>query len=169
MNRQEFNAHCSALSLIVQRRALDTLDSHGFDFGVVGVSNPPTSFDALRTRYNLLIISEAHRFPVLSTHCDDVIYDTPHVNMLYRAWHDLTHIELNRGFGYADELIVARHKSLSIPEGPMRDIMLADAVGESQFANATGGKFPLRQRDWAFDYVNCGFAVALEIHRHNTA
>jgi hypothetical protein len=168
VNRHEFNAHCSALTWVVMRRALDVLKVHGFD-GVVAVDDPPASFDGLRTRYSMLKHVGARLFPVLGTHCDDVIYDTPHVNMLYRGWHDLTHIELNRGFGYADELIVARHKSLSIPEGPMRDIMLADAVGESQFANATGGKFPRRQRDWAFDYVNCGFAVALEIHRHDTA
>jgi len=168
MNRQEFNAHCAALSPIVAIAAYRVLKTHGFD-DVVAVDDPPASFEELRKRYSMLKHVSARLFPVLGTHCDDVIYDTPHVNMLYRAWHDLTHIELNRGFGYADELIVARHKSLSIPEGPMRDIMLADAVGESQFANATGGKFPLHQRQWAFDYVNYGFWTALTIHKDHTA
>lgn len=165
MNRQEFDKHCTALSDIVARTADRVLHTHGFR-GVVAVNDPPATFEALRERYKLLRLTRAQRFPVLGTHCDDVIYATPTINMMYRAWHDLTHIELNCGFGYVDELVVARHKSLSIPEGPLRDIMLADAVGESQFANATGGKFPLHQREWAFDYVNRGFYAAFAIHRN---
>jgi hypothetical protein len=168
MTHDEFNVHCTSLSLIVQCEALRTLYAHGFH-DVQPVPNPPSSFTQLRVTYRQAVNGRTGLLPVLGTHCECVIYDTPHINMLYRGWHDLTHIEMDRGFDFESEIAVARHKSLRIPEGPMREIMLADAVGESEFAEATGGKFPLYQRLFAFDYVRWGRDEAIRLHRYDTA
>jgi hypothetical protein len=168
MTRDEFNVHCNLLSAIVEQRAQAALKRHGFK-GYIGSAFSPSTFPELRARYHLLRFTQARYFPVLNTHCDYVIYSSAHVNMLYRAWHDLTHVELDRGFGYEDELKIALHKSREIPIGAMRNIMLADAFGESEFAEATGGKFPLYQRDFAYDYVVHGSRFAIEAHRSSTA
>lgn len=168
MTRAEFDAYCADLSVIVEHEAKRTLRYHDFTM-YIETERPPATYAELRSQYRMLRVCRARYFPVLSTHCEDVIYDSAHVNKLYRAWHDLTHIELDRGFDFHSELAVARFKSQRIPVGPLRDIMLADAVGESEFAEATGGKFPRRQRDWAFDYVQWGFLDALNIHKGDTA
>jgi len=168
ISRQEFDLACVALSEVVTRCATDALRQHGFRW-YKATPLPPSSFDALKTRYRLCKVQGDPFFPVLRDYCDDVIYCAPWINRLYRAWHDLTHIELDRGFDFRSELAVARFKSQYIPHGLLREIMLADAVGESEFAHLSGGKFPLHQREWAYDYVTRGLEYAYRKHIKHTA
>ena len=85
---------------------------------------------------------------------------------LFRAWHDLTHIELNAEFDQIGEIHVARYQSQFVPEGLLREIFLADTVGQTEFASATDGGFVTNQRAFVFDYLNVGSSQAIHTHRN---
>ena len=100
--------------------------ARGWSF--VATSDAPESFKALKASvFNGCI-------PVADYGCDKSIYGEPMTNIIFRFWHDVTHLELDSGFSVAGETTVieahlseAREANLS--PLAMR-ILYADTIGQ---------------------------------------
>ena len=75
--------------------------------------------------------------PVYDGNCENTIFSSPEINHAFRAWHDAVHLEHNLGFGFKDELKVAR---LHIAElrllgitGLDADLVFNDVAGQIIF------------------------------------
>lgn len=75
--------------------------------------------------------------PVFSGGCDHTIYVNPEDNILFRAWHDLIHLELDASFSLEDEKrVFARHveqlKAIGAPKCVI-DAIHADGVAQVEY------------------------------------
>lgn len=158
-NRDQFNRYCKRLSNDVQSLALAKLREHGF-YGL-----QPMADDSQCTLQNVkaAIHSRAKLFPVYSGSCDRTVYTTPVHNMMFRAWHDLTHYEMNCGIDYRGEHLVSQAHIAQF-DGVSRDIMRADTLGQLNYFHYTKGHFVADQRGFAFDYLHLGESAAILKH-----
>lgn len=87
--------------------------------------------------------------PVSNEHCEDTIYSSPVVNMAFRAWHDMLHLQHGQGFTLTGELEIARQHQLIGLTACLPDVLLRvlwfDTAGQNlyQFHH---GEFPEDQQ-----------------------
>jgi hypothetical protein len=169
IDKRNFDAAARALSRQVETLALVALSANGFDGYSAHSDAPNLTADVPVGHLSALAGSWLREdglklFHVFDGGVDSIIYSSPRVNYLFRAWHDLVHLELWKGFSEADEIAVAQHQAQSIEPGLLREIFLADTVGQTLFASATGGGFVADQRGFVFDVLNMGIQDAIERH-----
>lgn len=155
----EFQAARRAFSGKVESIALRALSKHGY-YGINPLAVGPNSLDELKAA-----TSQGSRlFPVYAGHSDRTIYNSPRINLLMRAWHDLVHLELDAPFTYEGELAVGRaqlqHPSI---DGADSILLHADIIGQIEFYAAIG-TFPDDQRGFVLDYINHGPTHAISAH-----
>ena len=66
----------------------------------VATSNAPEGFKQLKEQTINRCI------PIANYGCDSSIYDSPETNVLFRFYHDVTHLSLNEGFSKSGEYAV---------------------------------------------------------------
>lgn len=65
--------------------------------------------------------------------CDNTIFGDPATNIMFRAWHDLIHIELGEGFDYMQEARVAFKQIAELPEDWREEklLILSEIIGQA--------------------------------------
>lgn len=169
IDKRNFDAAARALSREVEYLALVALSNAGFDGYKAHSDAPNLTADVPVDHLSALAGSWLREdglklFHVFDGGVDSIVYTSARVNYLFRAWHDLVHIELGLGFSEADEIAVAEYQSQFIQPGLLREIFLADTVGQTLFASATGGGFVADQRGFVFDVLNMGIQDAIDRH-----
>lgn len=169
IDKRNFDAATRALSRSVEILALMHLGENGFDGYKAHSDAPNLTADVPVAHLSALAGSWLRDdglklFHVFDGGVDSIIYTSPRVNYLFRAWHDLMHLNLWLGFDEASEIAVAQHQAKDIEPGLLREIFLADTVGQTLFASYTGGGFVADQRGFVFDVLNMGVRDAIDRH-----
>ena len=90
--------------------------------------NAPESFKALKEKTIGGVI------PVADYGCDKSIYKDASINIKFRFWHDVTHLELDKGFSVSGETsVIEAHKKEALDFGlsPLAmQILEADTIGQ---------------------------------------
>src|SRR4051812_8590240 len=114
IDRKNFNAAARVLSKAVELQALFALDRAGWQ----GYRATPDAPDLnASVPVSVLIEGAVHAmstdrlFPVFDGGVDDIVYSSARVNYLFRAWHDIVHIEMGLGFDADSEIRVAREQA----------------------------------------------------------
>lgn len=179
MNRDEFDYWRRRLRNRVRFVARHVLSKHGFDGydarDDVPQFDPSSSLDFLKEQYKLTRkMPIGYRlFPVWHGGCLGTIYGDSDegiaANRLFRAWHDIVHVTHDLNFTPLHEQAVATIQARDIPRGALRNIFLADTLGQTEFAAATGGCFVANQREYVYDYLTIGRDAAIDKHRSSTS
>ena len=118
------------------------------DRGIVAVpaAVAPSTFEALQTavqpgRFGAITV------PVWNGASTDTIWSGPKVNYLFRALHDVHHVELGAGFDAAGEREASRYLWSMIRGRLERRTVWAETFGQVRhFLNS--GQFPIQQRSF---------------------
>lgn len=92
--------------------------------------------------------------PIANYACENTIYSTPHMNMLARFWHDVTHITEGKDFTTSNELdvIATQYTELNnkgVSENA-REVFWADMQGQIMYYR-DHGKFVENQREFVLN------------------
>lgn len=113
------------VSALIELKTLECL-SRGWAYRPT--DNAPESFKELKARSLDKVI------PVADYGCDKSIYGDNLINIKFRFWHDVTHLELDQGFSVSGETsVIEAHLSeareFGLSELAMR-ILEADTIGQ---------------------------------------
>lgn len=86
-------AACETLTEFVWERADATRTRTGVDW--VFTPDAPNTYQELRQAWEVSLSTGA-ALPVLNDHSESVIFNSPEGNLVYRYWHDVTHLERGR-------------------------------------------------------------------------
>ena len=104
--------------------------------------------------YNDLITAwrETGMIPVKSGASDRTIYDCEWTNILLRFWHDVTHIQLEKGFDRHSEIDVIQHQhnQLSGLSRLANNVFFHDMAGQTMYYERRG-KFVGDQKQFVLD------------------
>lgn len=164
LSRNEFDAGCLELDRLIVPMALAKLEDYGY-MGVLPVEDAPQTYAETKRLHRTLTLWGSALWPVYALYSDDTVHQSPEVNHLSRGMHDMSHLELDVGYDFHSEMAVARYESEALPAGLARRIFWADSAGMSEFSFVTGGKFPLRQRQFVYDYLTRGRHYTFTTHR----
>lgn len=124
-------------------------------------SNAPESWAELKRR------SEDKCIPIANYGSDSTIYNTSVINMLFRFWHDVTHLENDLSFSYEAEKRVAE---LHYEEGKQfglsslaLSILWADTYGQVKYY-FRNKKFVDNQKDFVYSCVTHGIDKTCKIN-----
>jgi hypothetical protein len=151
--------------LLVPRRNLDkwvTLQAalaqveHGFTY--LPSEDAPSTYSTLLAAYR----------NSAETGRDETIFITPETNWAMRFVHDLEHAERQLSFS-ADDEVALGNVHLEVlqaagygPDSLEYKLLLADTIGQARCV-ALLGRFPYRQRLFAFDTLDLGVEAAVEL------
>lgn len=92
------------------------------------------SFEDLKTRYK-----KDGYLTINNSFCENNIFGSKEVNIAFRAWHDLIHIELNEGFEYMQETRVAFKQIAELPEDWKEEklLILSEIIGQAAYHEKT--------------------------------
>ena len=109
---------------------------------------------------------------VSSEYSDSSIYGSPENNHAFRAWHDRTHLRLDRGFDDEGEYYVgnaqvnavhrARHDDTSLRNEDAMAIYY-DTIGQIEYRNTHYGAFPTNQRAFVQSCFDIGLAESIKL------
>lgn len=150
---KDFNAAVSELSAFIVSKAAEC-KARGWNYHVS--DNAPETYEALKQ------YADSRELPIAGYACDTAIF-TPEVNQAFRFWHDVRHLELDKGFTLLDELAVAsdhideaRQAGLS----PLAiEILNADTSGQSLYHDRWGD-FPANQTAFVWSCLQHGLKTA---------
>lgn len=102
------------------------------------------------------------RLCVWSGASDQTIFAHPAVNWAFRAWHDYYHWKDRQPFTVVGELMVAFAQCDDIerlfPEHPRlkvwQALVMAEVVGQREYADAHGGRFPTDQHGFVAAWLS---------------
>jgi len=106
--------------------------------------------------------------PVYPNGCEKTIFASPDDNLLFRAWHDCIHLELNKSFSLADETSVfALHvEQLQAIKAPQSVIAAIHADGIAQVKYYYQHKIYVSdQHTFVYDVLNQGMDEVLSAGR----
>lgn len=110
-----------------------TLECYSRGWAYLPTNNAPESFKALKASTLGKII------PVADYGCNTSIYEKPEINIKFRFWHDVTHLELDEGFSVSGETSVIKcHLKEAKDYGlsPLAmEILEADTIGQVLYYN----------------------------------
>lgn len=157
------------LTAFIKRQAIETEQRLGF--GLRACADAPITYQQLRGAYADSIDSR-EPLPISNLFCDATIYATPLDNLLFRFWHDASHMRLGVSFNLDDELELAlwhleQLERAGFASGSLPwNVLHADLVGQIQLMGLIG-RFPINQRRFVTDCIEYGFEVGLleEIRR----
>lgn len=95
--------------------------------------------------------------PISSDHCEGTIFGDPEVNIMFRAWHDKIHLDLDEGFGYMEEARVAFAQISELPEDWKEEklLILTEVIGQAAYHEKTG-QFIENQREFTISVLEKG-------------
>lgn len=121
------------------------LKEHGYS-GIDPRPDAPNTLTGLLYAYG--DFKQGDLFPVFDGGSEFTVFSNPESNFLFRAWHDLIHIELLAPFTLEGEMAVAREQIRQAGlHGELADVLWADVVGQTQYFK-THGEFPVDQRSF---------------------
>jgi hypothetical protein len=170
LERRQFDALCALYDAEVRKIALRVLFGNGY-YGLDPRENAPSGYDELYSAHQFCqwrfddraVFGTRRLFPVYDGGCANTVFKDPVGNMLFRAWHDLTHLSLGKDLSYAGEHAVALFQAEFFDEG-CKDICLADTLGQLNFHAFTNGGFVENQRQFVYDYLTIGEERAIVKH-----
>ncbi len=131
INQEQYKAAVNELEQFIEKMKQECA-YRGWGFWQVPEGKSPESFEALK--FSVIEVGGGKNFPVLADSCDQTIYSKPEYNVWFRFWHDVTHLELNLGFGFDEEIKVAgAHLNAAREYGLSslaQAILKADTVGQ---------------------------------------
>jgi len=152
------------LSIFVEARALAAEDRLGF--GWLPADDAPEDYPALRAAFYRSRLTGAP-LPVATVNVTPSVFVSAQSNWAMRFWHDVTHVELDAGFGFRDEQRVAAHHLAALeaagrPPGSLEWVLLrADTVGQNLVYAMTGGGFVADQWEFTLDVLRSGLPLAV--------
>ena len=95
--------------------------------------------------------------PISNEHCEVNIFGSPEVNIMFRAWHDSIHLQLNEGFDYMGEVRVAFAQCAELPLDWLfeRQLIMAEVVAQAAHHEKTGN-FVSNQRQFTIEVLIAG-------------
>lgn len=137
---------------IAVRHITDRLFPLGFDASPAAVYPP-----VLSTLKRIINGKAGERLVVWSGESENTIYACPETNWAARAWHDWHHGKHGFDFTLGGERKTAESQARDLIElygtGPdvvdMVELLLAEVIGQAEFYERTGGRFPTNQRQFS--------------------
>lgn len=148
----------AAIAEVAKLIEFKTLECYARGWAYLPTSNAPESFKALKASTIGKII------PVADYGCDKSIYKSPNINIKFRFWHDVTHLELDSGFSVSGETNVikahlAEAKEFGLSPLAMR-ILEADTIGQVLYYDKYK-QFVDNQEAWLDSCLTYGVSKAL--------
>lgn len=167
LTRALFDVYCAQYDRKVRALALQKLLAHGY-YGLDPREAAPNTYDEIRNAYGTCKwgtsrVNTGYRFPVYNGGCESVVFKDAVGNLMFRAWHDLLHYELEADLSYEGEHKVALEHAKHF-SGPLKDLCLADTVGQLNFYAFTNGGFVDDQRGFVYDCLTIGESAAIVKH-----
>jgi hypothetical protein len=151
------------LSEFVLEQAHRTAERVGFKW--VGTTEAPDRYQPLVSAYQHSKAS-GEPLPISSENSHSVIYTSPDVNVAWRFWHDVHHVELGLSFKSVDELALAlwhlgelQQAGFSRGSMPWR-LLHADLVGQAHLW-ALARRYPEDQASFVRSCLSLGFEQGL--------
>lgn len=96
--------------------------------------------------------------PISNQFCDNTIFGDPEINIMFRAWHDSIHLELNEDFSPMAEVRVAFKQISELPEEWLyeRQLILMEVAGQVAYNDKHNGAFPENQREFTINLIANG-------------
>lgn len=141
------------LTACIMKKADALMGKEQYRKGYVAVPGlkQPSSLPDLASTFNYAR-NQARPVPVLADHSERTIYLFPEANHAFRFWHDVVHINMEKGFSLPEELAVAElHCKELMHSGCSEDARLLlwiDTALQAQHFYFMGG-FIDNQLDWA--------------------
>lgn len=140
-------------------------------FGWSPTANAPETYSQLRGAFGRAKLT-GDSLPVSDQHCEATLFLTPKHNVMFRFWHDVSHVELGLSFVHSDELdLTLWHLSeleeVGIGRGSLAyRLFEADLVG-ALLVNSIAKRFPYDQLSFDIGCVQHGLmpGVAMELAR----
>lgn len=152
------------LAEFVVSQATATAEHVGFGWEVS--PDAPDSFEKLKVEFVECTVS-GHPLRVAAVNADPSIFASASVTYALRFWHDVTHVEMDAGFGFGGEMRVAEaHLQLVVEAGRCEGslawrLMQADTVGQNYVFAMTDGGFVADQLAFALTAVTVGLPFAV--------
>lgn len=91
-------------------------------------------------------------------HCENTIFGDPEINIMFRAWHDSIHLELNEDFSPMAEVRVAFKQIAELPQDWLyeRQLILMEVAGQVAYNDKHNGAFPENQREFTINLIANG-------------
>lgn len=117
-----------AIAEVAELIEVKTLECFSRGWAFRPTSEAPETFKDLKSKTVGRVI------PVADYGCDKTIYKDAGINIKFRFWHDVTHLELDQGFSVAGETsVIESHKKEALDFGlsPLAmQILEADTIGQ---------------------------------------
>ena len=116
-------------------------------------SDPYPDFKAMCDDFTKL-----RRLKIWKGASEATIFGPPENNWLFRAWHDLSHIELGLDFSPMNELQVAFYQAAQLPKDWMfeRNLILIEVAGQIAYNAVFNDSFPHNQRLFTIEMLEGG-------------
>lgn len=100
---------------------------------------------------------------------DNTIFGEPHINHIFRAWHDMTHYYYNQPFNFGGESTVATIQCSELPTDWIfeRELITAEVLGQNQYYRIHR-EYVVDQRQFAYDYL-FNTVEALTVKQNNNS
>lgn len=85
---------------------------------------------------------------------DNTIFGEPHINHIFRAWHNMTHFKYDQPFNFGGESTVATIQCSQLPTDWIfeRELLTAEVLGQNQYYRIHR-EYVTNQRQFAYDYL----------------
>lgn len=103
--------------------------------------------DAPSTISDVIQAFNGRTVKVWSGACDNTIFIDPHVNRLFRAWHDACHVQLNADFSLQGEKRVAAYQAARVGSDYWARAIMAEVAGQAEYFYKFG-VFPANQLEF---------------------
>jgi len=153
---QDYQNAVREVEMLVQLKAKEC-QARGWSYYLT--DDAPETYEGLKKR------SAYMNIPIADYGSDTSIY-SPRINGLFRFWHDVTHLELDRGFSLSGEEVVCREhlaegKELGLSILALR-ILEADTCGQVAYY-FKHKKFVENQAAFVQSVLNRGLSNALRV------
>jgi len=103
------------------------------------------------------LTEETGYMQISNENCEGTIFGNPEVNVMFRAWHDSIHIQLNEDFGYMAEARVAFAQCAELPNDWHfeRQLILCEVIAQAAHHEKTGN-FVADQRKFTIEVLTSG-------------
>jgi len=110
---------------------------------------PELSFEEFKAEFK-----SSGVMPISNEHCENNIFGDIETNIAFRAWHDSIHLELNEGFEYFSEAIVAFKQMNELPLDWVfeRNLIYCEVIGQAAYHRNTGN-FVEDQREFTINFL----------------
>ena len=158
IDRKNFVAVLRDYTKQVRSFSFAALSAHGL-YGLDPRPDAPSTWPELKTAYAAALAGD-RMLPVYNGGSDATVFPYPQDNWLFRALHDLDHLDLDADLSADGERLAAFRHIRRFPPGLLSDVATAETYGQLIAFERTG-RFVADQREFAYQWLNAGPEAAI--------